>query len=156
MRSILVGALTLAALAALAAAAGTVARAQTVVSDLGTIRACLCAQQSVIGLQGAVTERRQNYAASQKALASLTNQVATRRAQINVYNDSEVAAYKQLLEQRDAAAAAFAGDVTQSYDAAVARYNQAVAGYNSSCAGKSYDQAVLGRVQAEQFSCPKP
>ncbi len=130
--------------------------AQAVVTDPGTIRACLCAQQSVIGLQGAMTERRKNYDDSQKALASLNNQVATRRAEINVYDDSEVAAFKALLQQRDAAAAAFAGDSTRSYDAAVARYNQAVASYNSSCAGKSYDRAALNAVQAAPLSCPKP
>ena len=126
-----------------------------VVTDPTLIRSCLCEQDSVTALRDTVQERQQNYDQSQKALASLVNQAATRRAQINVYNDGEVQAYKQLLAQRDAAQTAFAGATTDSYEAAVERYNAAVANYNSRCAGRSYDQTVVTQVRLTQ-SCPKP
>jgi len=144
-----------AALAAAVLASLTPPVSAQVINDPTLIRSCLCEQDMVAGLRDAVQERQQNYDQSQKALASLTNQAATRRAQINVYDEGEIQAYKQLLAQRDAAQTAFAGDVTGSYDVAVKRYNDAVANYNARCAGRSYDQNVVTQVRLSQ-SCPKP
>lgn len=129
--------------------------AQAVVKDPAAIGVCLCEQQRLKTLLDALTERQQNYETSQKALASLNGELETRRAQMNVYNDAEVEAYKQLLTRRDQAAAALAGEATQSYNAAVTRYNQSFVDYNAGCAGKSFDQAVVNTVQAT-LSCPKP
>jgi hypothetical protein len=100
-------------------------------------------------------ERQQTYETSQKALASLDSDLADRRSKIDVYNNAEVDAYKQLLQKHDSASAAFNGEVTASYNAAVSRYNQALAGFNSSCAGRSYDGSAYQTAQTG-LSCPKP
>jgi hypothetical protein len=141
--------------AAFFASAGMgVAIAQDVVRDPSVIRSCLCEQQTVLSLQDAVVARRQLYESSQKSAVSLSNQVDTRRAQINVYSTDEIEAFKQLLQQRDAAAE-MATTMTQDFDSVADRYNAAVAGYNGTCAGRSYDQAALAQAQAT-LACPRP
>ncbi len=152
MRGVVIRTLSLAGLAV--AAIGP-AGAQAPISDPGAIEACLCRQQSLATLLDALRARQQNYDDSQKALAALNAELETRRAGMDVYNDAAVQAYKQVLQRRDAAASAFAGEVTQSYNDAVNRYNDALAGYNGSCAGKSFDSTVYSAVQAK-LSCPKP
>jgi restriction endonuclease len=129
------------------------ARAQTV-SDPNAIRSCLCEEQFVLGLQDSVNQHRQVLESSQKSQASLANQVDTKRAQINVYDNAEVDAFKQLLRKRDEAIAATEA-ATQNYDDTANRYNQSVASYNSHCAGRTYDENVLHRVQAT-LACPRP
>jgi hypothetical protein len=152
MRGVVIRALSLTSLAV--AGIGP-AGAQAVIKDPAAVGACLCQQQSLAALLDALHERQQNYETNQKALASLDSELEARRSKMDVYNDADVQAYKQLLQRRDDAAAAFSGDTTQSYNAAVDRYNQALAGYNGSCAGKSYDPTVYSTVQAT-LSCPKP
>jgi len=150
MRTIVYGALAVALLAGF----GVRPTTAQIVNDPNTIRSCLCDQQLVLGLQNDVGGKRQALESSQRNQASLANQVDTRRAQINVYNHAELEAFKQLLEQRDAAIAATA-DATRSYDDAAEGYNQAVAGYNANCAGRSYDDAVLRQVQAAPLACAR-
>lgn len=125
-----------------------------VVSDPNMIRSCLCEQQFVMDLRDGVNSRRQALESSQRSQAGLANQVETRRAQINVYDNAEVDAFKQLLQERDTAVAATAA-ATKTYDDAAERYNQAVAAYNASCAGHSYDETVLRQVQATPLACPR-
>jgi hypothetical protein len=149
MRNLLCGAAALGLLWATGAPAGA-----QVVSDPTVIRSCLCEQQFVTTLQDSVSGRRQTLEASQRSQTTLANQVETRRAQINVYDNAELDAFKQLLQQRDEAIAATAA-ATESYDDAATRYNQAVAAYNANCAGRSYDENVLHQAQAT-LSCPRP
>ena len=150
MRNVVCGAV---ALGLLSCGAIAPAAAQ-VVNDPNTIRSCLCEQQLVLGLQEGVSSRRQALESSQRSQASLANQVDTRRAQINVYDHGELDAFKQLLQQRDAAIGATA-DATRTYDDAAEGYNQAVAAYNANCAGRSYDDTVLRQVQAAPLACPR-
>lgn len=150
MRNLICGA---AALALLGCGGITPAAAQ-VVNDPNAIRSCLCEQQFVLALQDGVASRRQALESSQRSQASLANQVDTRRAQINVYDNAELNAFKQLLQQRDASIAATA-DATKTYDDAADRYNQSVAAYNANCAGHSYDEVVLRQVQAAPLACPR-
>ena len=125
-----------------------------IVTDPTTVRTCLCEQQYVTVLQDNVATRRLALESSQRNQSSLANQVDTRRAQINVYDNAELDAFKKLLLQRDDAIAATA-TAAQSYDDAADRYNQAVAAYNATCAGRSYDETVLRQVQAT-LACPRP
>ena len=150
MRQMVWGAM---ALGMLACAGIAPARAQAV-SDPTVIRNCLCQEQFVLELQDGVSSRRQSLESSQKAQTTLSNQVETRRAQINVYDNAELDAFKQLLLKRDAAIDATAAS-TQSYDDVANRYNDAVAGYNGSCAGRSYDDTVLRSVRTT-LACPRP
>ncbi len=130
------------------------ARAQAVIEDRDAIRACVCAEQHVTALFGVLQERQRNYENSQKTLAQLNDQLSTRRTQINVYNEGDVDAYKQLLAQSDRAAVALADEATPSYNDAVAHYDEALAGYTAQCGGKSYNQTVYNSVLVDP-SCPK-
>jgi len=150
MRNVVCGAVAL----GLLSCGGIAPAAAQLVNDPNTIRSCLCEQQLVLSLQEGVSSRRQALESSQRSQASLANQVDTRRAQINVYDHGELDAFKQLLQQRDAAIAATA-DATRTYDDAAEGYNQAVAAYNANCAGRSYDDAVLRQVQAAPLACPR-
>jgi uncharacterized protein YukE len=145
------------AVAALFLVPGAIAAsdAQEVLRAPAAIRSCLCQEQSVSTLANDVLQQNKVYEDRRKTLESLDSEVRARRAQINVANQSEVDAFKNLLDQRDRAADGFAGEVTRSYSDAVTRYNQSVAEFNAGCAGKAYDQEVLREVRAN-LSCPKP
>jgi hypothetical protein len=150
MRKLVVGAL---ALALLSGADIERAFAQ-VVSDPTTIRSCLCEQQYVLALQDAVAARRDRLDSSQRTQNSLNNQVATRRAAINVYDTTELDGFKQLLQQRDDSIAT-AATAADDYDRVANAYNDASTGYNATCAGRSYDPVVLQQAQAT-LACPRP
>lgn len=149
MKHIIHGALVLGVLTGIGTAPG---RAQAI-SDPNAIRSCLCEEQFVLGLQDTVNTQRQSLESTQKSQATLSNQVDTRRAQINVYDNAELDAFKGLLKERDASMAATAA-ATQSYDAAANKYNDAVAAYNGSCAGHTYDETVLRSVRTT-LVCPR-
>lgn len=136
------------------AASGGRLHAQEAIKDPGAIAQCLCARETLHTLFDAVQERRHNYESSRASLASLNDELATRRSRMNIYDDQQIDAYKALLQRRDNAAASFAGDVTEKYRAAVARYQAAYSKYNADCAGKSFDQAAYDKVKAA-LSCPK-
>ena len=131
------------------------ASAQQVLHEPDQIRACLCEQQAVKTLADTVQQQSRIYDQRRQALEALDKEVTTQRPQVNVANQSDVDAFKHLLDQRDAAADNFAGETTQTYAAAVRRYNQAVATFNANCSGKAYDPQVLPQVQSN-LSCPKP
>ncbi len=149
MRNVVYGALALGLLSCF----GNQPATAQVISDPNTIRSCLCEQQFVLDLQDGVAGKRQALESSQRTQASLANQVDTRRAQINVYDNAELDAFKQLLQQRDQSIATTA-DVAKTYDDAAGRYNQAVATYNATCAGHSYDENVLRQAKAT-LACPR-
>jgi TolA-binding protein len=145
----------MAAAAVMASTVGTTAKAQMVLTQPGDIRACLCLQQSVTVLDGDVVRQRQAHEQQRQQVDALDAEVNAQRSQIDVNNFDQVQAFKHLIDQRDKAAADFAGPVTARYADAVARYNAAVNQFNGSCAGKAYDQAVLAQVQAG-LACPVP
>ena len=131
------------------------AMAQQVLHSPDEIKSCLCEEQSVTALADEVLRQNRTYEERRKALETLDNEVKTRRAAVNVQDQTAVDAFKQLLDRRDEAADSFAGPVTKNYADTVARYNQAVAGFNASCAGKAYDPEVLAQVRSNLI-CPKP
>jgi peptidoglycan hydrolase CwlO-like protein len=143
----------------LLAAAGSIAvppaMAQALINDPTAIAQCLCERQRLDTLQQTIDQRRQSYQTGQQSLASLDHELESRRSSMNVEDPAQVDAYKQLLQQRDSAAAALPNHLIPDYNAAVARYNAARSDYDSRCAGESFDQAAYDRVQAT-LSCPKP
>ncbi len=143
--------------AAALALAGTVgaARAQDIVRSPEQIRSCLCQERSIAALSGEVQAQSRAYEDKRQSFQALDRQVQSGRAQVNVNSQAEIDAFKRLLERRDQAADALAGEATRGYADAVTRYNQAVAGYNSACAGKSYDPDQLAELR-RTLSCPKP
>src|SRR5579862_6530035 len=104
MRAVAIGALSLVGVAVVATG---LAVAQEVIKDPAAVGACLCQQQDLTTLLDALHERQENYDSGQKALAALESELEARRAKMDVYNDADVRAYKQLLERHDAAAATF-------------------------------------------------
>ena len=131
------------------------AGAQELVRSPEQIRDCLCRERSVAALNGDVQNQSHVYEDKRQAFQQLDKQVQAARPRVNVNNQADVDAFKRLLERRDAAADALAGDVTRSYADAVSRYNQAVVSYNGSCAGKAYDPDQLAELR-RSLSCPKP
>ena len=118
-------------------------------------RACLCQEQLVSSLNADVQAQSRAYEEKRQAFEALDKQVQTARPQVNVKNQAEIDAFKQLLERRDAAADALNGQATSSYAEAVRRYNAAVTDYNNNCAGKPFDQDQLGQ-ERHNLVCPKP
>lgn len=147
--------LAVTAVLAMLGAAGTSAAQGQVISAPDAIRACLCQEQRVAGLNAEVQAQSRTYAQQRASFEALDKQVQTSRPHVDVHSQTDVDAFKQLLERRDAAQDALSGPATSNYAAAVQRYNQAVADYNGSCAGKAFDQDALAAVK-RTLSCPKP
>ena len=70
------------------------------------------------------------------ALDQLDQQLAGMRSSVDVNNPGAVAQFKQLLEQRDAAAKAAGGPTLTDSQAATERYNNNVNAYNAQCGGR--------------------
>jgi hypothetical protein len=98
--------------------------------------ACYCLKQSVDNTNADMAARNAALADARAALDQLDQQLATLRAQVDVNNPQAVAQFKQLLEQRDAAAKRAGGATLADAQAAAARYNDAVATYNAQCGGR--------------------
>ncbi|HXP04787.1 MAG TPA: hypothetical protein VN808_11750 [Stellaceae bacterium] len=98
--------------------------------------ACYCLKQAVDTSNADMAARNAALADARAALDRLDQQLATLRAQVDVNNPQAVAQFKQLLEQRDAAAKRASGDALTDAQAATARYNDAVASYNAQCGGR--------------------
>ena len=139
---------------AFAAAAGQGASAQDVLHSPRDIAACLCQDQSVTQLRAEVERQRQAYDAAKANYEGLSAQAEAQRGQVDVNNANSIAAYRQLLERRDAAEYHFKVEVAPPYAETVAGYNKAVQAYNSGCATKMYDSAVLAEVQKTLY-CPR-
>jgi uncharacterized protein YukE len=134
---------------------GASASAQNVERSPGQIRNCLCQERSLAALNSEVQNQSRAYEEKRKAFQQLDSQVQTARPKVNVNDRADVEAFKRLLESRDAAADALAGEATRSYSDAVTRYNKAVAAYNNGCAGKAYDPDQLAEIRRD-LSCPAP
>ena len=98
--------------------------------------ACYCLKQAVDSSNADMATKNAALSDARAALDRLDQQLATLRAQVDVNNPQAVAQFKQLLEQRDAAAKLAGGPILADSQAATARYNDAVAAYNAQCAGK--------------------
>jgi hypothetical protein len=137
-----------------AAAVAQAASAQTVLHSPQDIAACLCEEQNVNGLKAEVDRQKQAYDGAKANYEALNSQAEAGRAQVNVNDSNSIAAYRQLLERRDAAEYRYKVEATPAYSASVARYNQAVQAYNSGCGTKMYDSAALAEVKKTLY-CPR-
>jgi hypothetical protein len=98
--------------------------------------ACYCLKQSVDNTNADMTAKNAALADARAALDQLDQQLATLRGQVDVNNPQSVAQFKQLLEQRDAAAKRAGGDPLTDAQTATGRYNDAVAAYTAQCGGR--------------------
>jgi hypothetical protein len=98
--------------------------------------ACLCLQQSVDATNVDMGAKSAALAAARAQLDQLDQQLGAARGQMNVDNPQSVAQFRQLLQQRDAAANTAGGATLSESQAATARYNNAVNAYNAQCAGR--------------------
>ena len=147
--------LAICAIAALASMAASKAGSaqQQVLRAPDEIRACLCTQQSLAHQASELATRQQDYEARRRQVETLDAEIATQRPQVQVNNASSVAAFRQLLERRDAAQQNFADTVEPQYAALVQAYDQRVAAFNQSCGGSAYDPKILAQVQ-QSLACP--
>jgi len=98
--------------------------------------ACWCLKQTVDASNADMTAKSAALAQARAALDQLDQQLAGMRASVDVNNPQAVAQFKQLLEQRDAAAKAAGGPALADSQAATERYNSTVAAYNAQCGGR--------------------
>jgi hypothetical protein len=117
------------------------------------VRSCLCLQQVVAKESAALAEQDKAYEARRREVEALDAEVTARRPQVDVNNSVAVAAFRTLLERRDAAQQSFAEQTVPAYAAVVERYNTRVNAFNQACGGKSYDSNVLAEVQ-RNLVCP--
>jgi TolA-binding protein len=122
-------------------------------SDQAQITYCLCLSQGVATLSSDMSGKTQALAAVRQHLADLDGQLARMRPTVDVNNPDQVARYKALLEQRDAAYQQSIGPVVSDADQATARYNSHVNEYNTRCANHLFDSAAMASIQAH-LSCP--
>ncbi|HUN47559.1 MAG TPA: hypothetical protein VMU85_13605 [Stellaceae bacterium] len=125
-----------------------------VLTSPSDIAACLCRDQSVNALKADMARQQAAYDGAQKEFQQLNAQVEAQYPQVNVNDSGSINAYRQLLQQRDAAGARLTNQASPAYSASVDRYNQAVQGYMSQCGGKSYEASALAAAQ-QNLSCPR-
>jgi hypothetical protein len=112
---------------------------------------CYCLRQSMDSANADMAAKNAALADARAALDQLDQQLAGLRAQVDVNNPQAVAQFKQLLEQRDAAAKRASGAALTDAQTASGRYNDAVAAYNAQCAGQP-----LPPPPPTPISCPMP
>jgi soluble cytochrome b562 len=112
---------------------------------------CYCLKQAVDDSNTDMAAKNASLTQARAALDQLDQQLATLRSSVDVNNPQAVAQFKQLLEQRDAAAKLAGGSALTDSQAATARYNDAVAAYNAQCAGQP-----LPPPPSAPISCPMP
>ena len=112
---------------------------------------CLCMKQSVDAANADMSAKNSALGAARAELDGIDQQLAAARAGVNVDNPQAVAQFRQLLEQRDAAAKRAGGSALTDAQAASARYNDAVAAYNNQCAGRPLPPPPPGPL-----NCPMP
>jgi ABC-type transporter Mla subunit MlaD len=112
---------------------------------------CLCMKQAVDASNADMAAGNAALADARAALDRLDQQLAALRAQVDVNNPQGVAQFKQLLEQRDAAAKLAGGETLANAQAATARYNDAVAAFNAQCGGRPLPPPPPGPI-----ACPPP
>ena len=77
------------------------------------------------------------------------------RQSMNVENAAEVAAFRQLLDRRNATFDALNRDAVFDLNTAVDRYNRTAADYNQRCYARAFDPAVTAAVR-QSLVCPAP
>src|SRR5579859_1709779 len=111
--------------AAQTAPAGSKAPLQ-ILSAPDQVRTCLCAEQGLTQEGDALAKQRAAYDQMKQELAALDSKVETQRPQVNVNDPNAVAAFRQLVEKRDATQQSFTGDQTTQLARAVDLYNAGV------------------------------
>ena len=97
---------------------------------------CLCLQQAVDNTRSDMQAKQNALSAAQSQVTEMDGQLATARAKIDVNNPQAVAAFRQLLAQRDASYRQASGELLSAAQTATVTYDQAVAAYNGQCAGR--------------------
>ena len=128
-------------------------QAQAVLTSPQAITDCLCMEFAVNTMANDVSARQRMYDDAKRAYEQLDAEVERRRQTMNPNDPAQIAALRQLLDQRDQARARYAGEATPEYSAQVEEYNRRVANFNQRCGGKSYDGNVLAQVR-QSLVCP--
>jgi len=118
-------------------------------APMGYAPPCLCLKQSVDAANADMGAKNAALASARAELDQLDQQLGAARSQMNVDNPQSVAQFRQLLQQRDAAANRAGGAALTDSQAATARYNSAVGAYNNQCAGRPLPPPPPGPV-----ACP--
>jgi hypothetical protein len=96
------------------------AQSATMITAPQDIAACLCLEQAVSVLARDMEARKAIYEEKGRLLEGLDGEVAASRRRLNVENPNEVAAFRDLLDRRNAAQAELADRAAPDYAALVA------------------------------------
>lgn len=142
------------ALVLVAACLAVPAAAQQTLTDADAIGRCLCQRQEVDLRATAVASARQALDQVQAESSRLAADVERRRPQVQVNNDTDIAAFTDLLRRSEDSTARINAEQLPAYNAAVAAYNRSLDVYGAECAGKSFDATTLERAKTN-LVCPK-
>lgn len=125
---------------------------QAALTDPAAIATCLCQERVIAEQQREIGVRQTIYERTKAEVDRLMAEVERRRPLVNVDLPAEVTAFRELLDELDAAQDRMIRSALPDYQAAVAAYNESTARYTLSCA-TGYHPAVLDAVKA-RLSCP--
>jgi hypothetical protein len=135
---------------------GSTAPPYSVLTAPEEVRACVCLEQGLQQLGAEVSARQRIYADRQQELSRLDAELARMRQSMNPENAAEVAAFRQLLDRRDATFNALSRGATDDYREAVDEYNRVVAQYNQRCYRRGLDPNVATAVRQNLVCPPAP
>jgi hypothetical protein len=122
--------------AALVLAIGALAGPALAQAPMPPAMACLCLKQVLDNASTDIVAKNSALAAARAELDQLDQQLSAARTSVNINDQDAVARFRQLLEQRDAAAQRAGGTTLAESQAATAAYNDAVSSFNNQCGGR--------------------
>ena len=132
--------------------AGATWAQQPALTDPGAITACLCLERTMADRQREMTLRQSIYDRVKANADRLAQEIEARRPKVNVDLPADVTAFRELLDEQDAAQDSLMRSALPDFQGAVAAYNETVATFNRDCVS-GYHPAVLESVR-RTLTCP--
>jgi len=132
--------------------AGAARAQQPALTDPTAIAACLCLERTMADRQREMTLRQGIYERVKNNVDRLGQEIEVKRPKVNVDMPADVTAFRELLDEQDAAQDSLMRSALPDYQGAVAAYNETVATFNRSCIS-GYHPTILESVR-KTLACP--
>lgn len=132
--------------------AGVAQAQQPALTDPAAIAACLCLERTMADRQREMTLRQGIYERVKADVDRLGRDIETKRPKVNVDLPADVTAFRELLDEQDAAQDTLMRSALPDFQGAVAAYNETVATFNRSCVA-GYHPTILESVR-KTLTCP--
>jgi hypothetical protein len=146
--------LTLASALCLAASLPAAAQSDDSVLKGDALRACLCLEQGINGAQSEMMSRRNAFDTAKSQVAAVDQEIATRRASMNVNDPAQVASFRALIDHRMALQASLDQQIYPADQSATDRYDRLVFQHHQQCDGRLRYQADVAAITAAGLTCP--